>query len=89
MWSLAAGRPTAESNLNFATKMQEVNSEWGLRDIQDIIVMATTGDTSAEGAGGSPDPSMYFEPILLVDMPANNKMLVLRKADKPASTAYL
>lgn len=53
-----------ESNQNFDQSLRGMNIEWGIRDIRDL-------QTEAAREG--------LELIKVVDMPANNKMLIFRK----------
>ena len=59
-----AGRPTAPSNEAFDRDLRARNAEWGLRDLEDVI---------AEGA------ARQFACIEIVEMPANNLSVVLRR----------
>jgi len=58
------GRHTARSNLGFDQSLRSQDPEWGVRDLEAVVALA-----EAEG----------FEFTELVEMPANNLSLVLRK----------
>ena len=53
-----------ESNRNFDHSLRGMNVEWGIRDIRDL-----EGEAAREG----------LELFKVVDMPANNKMLIFKK----------
>ena len=53
-----------ESNRSFNQNLQNMNPDWGIRDISDIEIEA-----AREG----------LEIVEIVEMPANNKMLIFKK----------
>ena len=53
-----------ESNVQFDTALRQMNSDWGIRDVQEL---------EAEAA------RERLELVRVVDMPANNKMLIFMK----------
>jgi len=59
-----AGVLKPESNVQFDTALRQMNSEWGIRDVQEL---------EAEAA------RERLELVRVVDMPANNKMLIFMK----------
>ena len=59
------GQHTAESNAAFDASLRQGNSEWGVRDIEAVEKLAGQAGLSL---------------IEIVDMPANNLTLVLRRA---------
>ncbi len=59
-----AGRPTAASNLDFDASLRARNPEWGLRNAEDVVREAN---------------SRQLELNEIVDMPANNVILVFTK----------
>jgi SAM-dependent methyltransferase len=58
------GRHTAASNEAFDTQLRASNAEWGLRDLEAVVALA-------ESAG--------LRPSAVIDMPANNFSVVLRR----------
>ncbi len=58
------GMHGAESNKNFNRMLRQQNSEWGVRDLNDIAVAGQ-------------EHSMHYERF--VEMPSNNHILVLRR----------
>jgi hypothetical protein len=61
------GRHTSESNAHFDITLRQENPDWGVRDLEAVIDIASkTG----------------FSPPLIQQMPANNMMLIFRKADQ-------
>lgn len=58
------GRCTTESNAAFDASLRERNPEWGYRDVQDVTDMAAAAALTREE---------------VVEMPANNLMLVFRR----------
>ena len=54
----------ADSNRSFDRSLRGMNEEWGLRDIRDLV-----WEAAREG----------LELSKIVDMPANNKMLIFKK----------
>lgn len=61
---LREGEPTAPSNVAFDQSLRARNPEWGLRDVAAVVAEAET-------------QGLRFE--RLVEMPANNLMLVFRR----------
>ena len=59
------GKHTALSNAVFDTSLRENNPEWGVRDVQEMTVLAQRNG---------------FEIAEIVDMPANNLILALERA---------
>jgi SAM-dependent methyltransferase len=59
------GRHTADSNAAFDASLRQGNSEWGVRDIDDVEALANRAGLSLVETG---------------DMPANNLTLVFRRA---------
>jgi len=53
-----------ESNRSFDQNLRGMNVEWGIRDIRDLEVEAAREQ---------------LELVKVVDMPANNKMLIFKK----------
>jgi SAM-dependent methyltransferase len=62
---IRAGVETVPSNLEFDASLRARNAEWGLRRLEDLV--------AAAGAD--------FAPPEVIEMPANNVTLVLRRAD--------
>lgn len=60
---IRAGVATAEGNLDFDASLRARNAEWGLRRLEDLV--------AAAGA--------EFAPPEVIEMPANNVTLVLRR----------
>lgn len=60
---LRAGVATADGNLAFDASLRERNPEWGLRRLEDLVAAAGTA----------------FAPPEVIEMPANNVTLVLRR----------
>ena len=59
------GRHTAESNQRFDERLRGEDPRWGVRDLDDVIALAT---------------SAGFDAPQVVPMPANNLSLVFRTA---------
>jgi len=59
-----ADRPTAPSNEAFDAELRAQNPSWGLRDLDTVVQLAARSD---------------FELLEVVEMPANNLSVVLRK----------
>jgi SAM-dependent methyltransferase len=62
------GQHTAESNERFDERLRAEDPRWGVRDVDDLAVLAA---------------SAGFEPAELVAMPANNLSLVFRRGSAP------
>jgi len=58
------GRPTAPSNAEFDTDLRRRDPAWGIRNLEDIVALAT---------------SMGFDALNIVEMPANNLSLLFRR----------
>lgn len=58
------GNITPESNVNFDKSLRAQNPLWGLRDIKDLEILAKNNNISL---------------VDILDMPANNKMLIWKK----------
>jgi SAM-dependent methyltransferase len=65
---IRAGVETAPSNLEFDASLRARNPEWGLRRLEDLV--------AAAGAA--------FAPPEVIEMPANNVTLVLRRTNAKA-----
>jgi SAM-dependent methyltransferase len=66
------GQHTAPSNQTFDDRLRGEDPSWGVRDIDDLEVLAT---------------SVGFEPGEIIAMPANNFSLVYRRAAAPLQAA--
>ena len=70
-----AGRPTAPSNEAFDRSLRAQNPAWGLRDLEALAAAADAGGFALEE---------------VVEMPANNLSLILRRrAGTPVDSARL
>jgi len=58
------GRPTAPSNADFDADLRRRAPAWGIRNLEDIVTLAT---------------SMGFDAPTVVEMPANNLSLLFRR----------
>jgi hypothetical protein len=58
------GRPTAPSNADFDADLRRRDPAWGIRNLEDIVTLAT---------------SMGFDAPTVVEMPANNLSLLFRR----------
>jgi hypothetical protein len=63
------GKHTALSNAVFDTSLRESNPEWGVRDVDDLVKLA-------KGSG--------LALIEIIEMPANNLILVFARSPAPA-----
>ena len=64
-FTIEGGKHTSESNREFDVSLRQRNSDWGYRDVENIKAVAIAHGLTLEEQG---------------DMPANNFMLVFRKA---------
>lgn len=61
-----AGKPTAQSNIDFDRGLRSQNPEWGIRDLTDVIEVAKT-------------QKLHLSTV--IEMPANNLSVVFVKQD--------
>jgi hypothetical protein len=64
------GAHTAPSNVEFDAQLRATNPAWGVRDLERVVEVAAQA---------------HFEPVELVEMPANNFSVVFRKNAAPGA----